>query len=1806
MSNIFYYNPNTIILNYNCSNFSSRPIIQFNDDIKTINYYLIDNIDNIKINENNGIIIFQNNINIGIYNINICCTINEINLYTIFKLIIKPIIIYNYYSLNYNSNYEKIVPNINPYSVDSSNNILFTSENIPNNINLDTNGTITLSDNINVGLYNFMINCLYNDIKIATFVNIKINPIIYYEINNIELMYNEIKKSCIPYCYPNNNSSNNNSSNNIGKFYISKLLPNIIINNESGIITINTIDVGKYELIINYELNNIITSTNYTILIKSIFYYDESPIIEYGTTFLSVIPIVSQPGGIFYSENNNITINENGQISILNFDIGNYSIEIFYNKNNSIVSTIYNIIVIPNVYYEKSESEIIYGSSHTSSQPIINSNLKGVFTILNIIDNINIDSDSGIIHFGFIIDIGEYNLLIKYIINEYCYKIINYKLIIKPVFNIYNSIQNINYGNKLDNINFLILPNNGSIIYKLKKNNIIVNDDIYINNTNINLSCKDIGNYLLELTYTINNISSLRIYLFNILPYIKYKNNFLSINYNTSENSELPLIIPNIDGIFYSDDLPNNCFIDNSGIIIFTDKMIVQNTLFKIYFKYKEQELEKILITDFLININPVIYYPNNNNIDIIYDPDNLIILSPKPNIIYNDNYKSNINFETNNEYNITIDSNGILSIPSNLNINKYNIEIIVYFENNLQNSIIYTINIKSKELLVNFIINDKYYDGLTICNLISNSNLNYDAFYEDPNVGNNKKIYITNIISDNLNYYISDKICYGNILPKLIDISFNGINKIYDGNINAFVTHNSFLDLTYNAYFENCNCGIQKIIINKINTNNINYITNEEYITYAEIIKININVIIEAYDKEYDGTLNANTKIIKLENINDIINNIDDINLLYDSYYINSNVENNKEIIINNIRINDNYNVTFNTISSNIIQSSIIPKNIYPDIQCKDKIYDGTNITNIILNTNIEGLYINSFDSYYLDTNVGTQDIYINNIILEGTYKNNYIINNIKTNGIILQKNITIEVIPQNKYFDNNNNIYGNINILDKILNDDINIINYNIIVNDYNVANDKEINLINYELSGLSKNNYVVNQIIKNKVNILPVEIKVKFEAIDKIYDNELKAFIKVVSINENITITSYNAEYESVTVAKNKKINITNIKFKINNLDNNNYYILDTYIYGNITPKPLNIIITGIDKIYDGTMNADIIINNINGLFHEDNIFIQSYKANFINSLVENNKTIIVSDIIVSGKSYYNYYVPNLNCKGNILKKELIVNFTSIDKIYNGLLDTTVNYNFLNLFINDNIYINSYSANYLDPNIGKNKIIEIKNIIVDNNNYFISDICCLGNIIPQEIDIIFIGNNKIYDENTNIDITYEPLPINITFESYFEDPNYGNNKKIIISNIKIDSTELSTNYKIKNNNYITYGNIYKIEYIPKLKALDKEFDGTTTVIIENLDNNINLIYEAYFISENVNNNIQIIVKNIKYTDNYFINDLILYANIYPKMINYNFNFDDKIYDNTNIAISKIDTNITNIISYIAIYDNKNCGENNINVTNIILKSKNYCCSDLICKGKIIPKILNINFESKSKIYDGNTIINLKENNNDKYFDNDVYVESINANFINEYVGNNKKIIINNITLGGSDKNNYIVNDYILYNDIKPKQLNIIVDILDKEYDGTSNIIINNIKLDGIINNENVYIKSYNAYYDNSIAGNNKIIYINNIVLQGIKKDNYYINDLITSGNILPKIINAKFIAYDKKYDGNNLAIIHGTLCDIINNDQVYLSNYNAQYEDENIGNNKNIFINNIILSGINSCNYQVNNSIIIGNII
>ena len=183
----------------------------------------------------------------------------------------------------------------------------------------------------------------------------------------------------------------------------------------------------------------------------------------------------------------------------------------------------------------------------------------------------------------------------------------------------------------------------------------------------------------------------------------------------------------------------------------------------------------------------------------------------------------------------------------------------------------------------------------------------------------------------------------------------------------------------------------------------------------------------------------------------------------------------------------------------------------------------------------------------------------------------------------------------------------------------------------------------------------------------------------------------------------------------------------------------------------------------------------------------------------------------------------------------------------------------------------------------------------------------------------------------------------------------------------------------------------------------------------------------------------------------------------------------------------------------------------------------------------------------------------------------------------------------------------NNYIINNkYTIYGSIKPKKLNIDFNIINKEYDGTNKVNILNYNIIGIINNEDINIKSYNAIYNDSKVGLYKDIYINDIILYGINKNNYYINNFITKGNILPKKLESKFIAYNKIYDGTNIANVSGSLKGIILNEDVYIITYNANFINENIGNNKEIIINKIILGGKDCNNYTIENISIIGNII
>jgi hypothetical protein len=286
-------------------------------------------------------------------------------------------------------------------------------------------------------------------------------------------------------------------------------------------------------------------------------------------------------------------------------------------------------------------------------------------------------------------------------------------------------------------------------------------------------------------------------------------------------------------------------------------------------------------------------------------------------------------------------------------------------------------------------------------------------------------------------------------------------------------------------------------------------------------------------------------------------------------------------------------------------------------------------------------------------------------------------------------------------------------------------------------------------------------------------------------------------------------------------------------------------------------------------------------------------------------------------------------------------------------------------------------------------------------------------------------------------------------------------------------------------------------------------------------------------------------------------------------------------------------------NVISYDAKYNSINVGYNNILISNVKIDNKNYIVDDFSVNSEIVAKDIKINLILNDKEYDGNNICEIKK------YESDLNVKIIKyeAFYQNEKIGDDKIVYIKNIVL--SDPN-YSCHDFETKSIIKKKQLHIIFKNIVKEYDNTNDISLLIESLDGIVNNENVYVDSFKSSLSSNKAGLS-YLYISDIQLKGYNSNNYFINNFKLEIEIQKKKILFNIVAIDKKYDGNNFALINISINDIIYNDDIYIEHYLAKYNDENVGFNKNIVVSDIKIGGNDKDNYYFDDNILIyGNIL
>src|ERR1043166_8059908 len=147
---------------------------------------------------------------------------------------------------------------------------------------------------------------------------------------------------------------------------------------------------------------------------------------------------------------------------------------------------------------------------------------------------------------------------------------------------------------------------------------------------------------------------------------------------------------------------------------------------------------------------------------------------------------------------------------------------------------------------------------------------------------------------------------------------------------------------------------------------------------------------------------------------------------------------------------------------------------------------------------------------------------------------------------------------------------------------------------------------------------------------------------------------------------------------------------------------------------TPRPLTVVASGINKVYDGTTTATVTLSDDH--LAGDSVTDSYVSAAFSDKNVGTGKTVTVSGISIGGADAGHYSLQNTTASttANITARPLTVTATGIDKVYDGTATATV-------MLSDNrvtgdTFAETYaSATFSDSNVGTGKTVTVSGIAI-----------------------------------------------------------------------------------------------------------------------------------------------------------------------------------------------------------------------------------------------------------------------------------------------------------------------------------------------------------------------------------------------------------------------------------------------------------------------------------------------------------
>jgi len=763
------------------------------------------------------------------------------------------------------------------------------------------------------------------------------------------------------------------------------------------------------------------------------------------------------------------------------------------------------------------------------------------------------------------------------------------------------------------------------------------------------------------------------------------------------------------------------------------------------------------------------------------------------------------------------------------------------------------------------------------------------------------------------------------------LDVTTGNVTKTYDGTLAAAGTalatggtqlfgSDTLSGGTFAFTNANAGSGDKTVTVSGVTVNdgngggnyNVTYLSN----TTSTITPASLTLAAANVTKTYNGTTSATGSATVVAGT--LYHNVSNGNAL-DSIsggtlaFTNPNAgSGDKTVTLSGVTVNDgngggNYLVTY----ANNTTSTINPAELTFVGTIADKTYDGTTaatlsgftLTGLIGDQTLDA---SAGTATFQTKNAGTAiPVSISGITLangsNGGLAANYVLANTTGNstGNIDPKLLTVNATVANKVYDGTTNAtlesYG----LSGFVGDEtVNAVytgsaNFNT----KDVGNDKPVTITGLELvngtNGGLASNYAVPTDALASADITPATLHVAgVVALNTVYNgttvadlNTQTAVLTGVIGSDSVSVGSITGNYLTKDVGTNKPI-VTSA-FVLTGADAIDYTLVQpSGLTASITPRPLDVSATGVNKVYDGTTAATVTLAD--DAIAGDALTLSSTNA-FLTKDVGNGKYISVTNITLGGADAYDYTLvdSSTSAYANITPAALAltVSATGINKVYDGT--TTANVTLSdNAPAGDVVDLTYSSANFNTKDVGNNKPVTVSGIEVigaDAADYTVNTTATTtADITPASLQVAgIVALNKVYNGNTAATLNTQGAVLSGIIGSdsvsigsatgSFLTKDVGADKFVGISDITLSGAD-AEDYTLANSSASTYASITPAALTVSATGVNKVYNGSTAATVALSDSPlpgdiVNLTYSsASFTNKNVGSGKTVTVSGIE----------------------------------------------------------------------------------------------------------------------------------------------------------------------------------------------------------------------------------------------------------------------------------------------------------------------------------------------------